>query len=147
VLLLCAYRAKHTMSERVYLERDYRDSLITRFDDSLPDSLRDKVSEAEFRQTIDTINELFRQADRYTAATCLESMLGCLSCFTIYHCYDSMYIRAQHEIERFIEQQNQTVYHNKGLRWRNPFRNGLLHVWQPPSPIPTMCPYVNGLHI
>lgn len=116
------------MSERVYLERDYRNSLITRFDDTLPELLRDRVTEAEFRLTIDTINELFRQADRYTVATCLESTIGCLSCFTLYHCYDSMYIRTQHEIERFIEQQNQTVYNAKGLRWRNPFRNGLLHV-------------------
>jgi len=112
----------------LYIQRDYSHGMETQFVDSFPSELNGKISEEEFRHTLTTLNRLFYEAENYTWLTCVESLLYCCSFYTLYLCCTPTYTKIVQRVDRFLDEQNQNIYLARGLRWKNPVYNGLLHI-------------------
>jgi hypothetical protein len=140
----------------VYVPRDYSHGMEpTCFDRVIPRELEERVSEHDFLTLVDTINEFYNEAETVGWGTFAESMLGCLSCYSIFICYKSKdkknkkkkrkkkekkrtkkvftahlgtYKRAMERMTHFLKVQNATVFLPKGIRVKNPLYNGNLHL-------------------
>ncbi|EFA84050.1 diacylglycerol kinase protein DgkA [Heterostelium album PN500] len=111
--------------QTISIERDYRDC-ITKFYRELPNELNGKVSQNEFEHTIDKINTWLEKAETIDGRNVLEECIGCLTFFTSYLWYKDKYTSSVEKISRFLQEQNDTVYYNKGISWVNPMNNGYL---------------------
>ncbi|EGG16483.1 diacylglycerol kinase protein DgkA [Cavenderia fasciculata] len=111
----------------VTVQRDYKE-YITRFERELPNELTGKVTQGEFNYTIDNINKLLARAEDIDARSVYEECIGCLTFFSIFLWYKDKYSKCVHKITKFIQEQNKTVYNNKGISWLNPMSNGFLKI-------------------
>ena len=117
----------YIMSKRFVVHRDYSNGLLTQWEDVFPAGLEEYgVSEDQFHNTIQTLNQMFSQTEYYGCTTCLESLVGCMTFYSYYLCFSGQYERGKKMIEIYLEEQNSTVYSE--VIWLNPFRNGLLNV-------------------
>ena len=75
----------------VVVARDYSHGMEpTAFARGLPRELEERgVAEHDFLELVDTVNELFREAETVGWNTVFESVFGCLSCYSIFLCYRS----------------------------------------------------------
>jgi Golgin subfamily A member 7/ERF4 family len=74
------------------------------------------------------INAIFSAAERWGAYSCMESLLGCASFYTIWFCCDANYDKQMARLERLLEHENENVYRPKRVEFLSPLLNGLLHV-------------------
>ena len=80
--------------ERIAILRDYTQGMITKWNDKFPPQLaKYSISEEEFKETIDEMNILFYEAEKYNCFICLESLLCTLSFYTLRICFSSNYYR------------------------------------------------------
>jgi len=113
---------------KIVVPRDYS-IYVTKFDETYPAELKkQKVSEDEFKHTIQRINELFKDAETLSWTTFCEGCVGCLTLFSIFLCYENQYKKIVRELDIFIESENERVYRKKGLELLNPISNGLLEL-------------------
>ena len=114
----------------VFVSRDYSAGMEpTAFSRMLPRDLEGRgVSEHDFLKLVDTINDLFKEAETIGWTTVLESVFGCLSCYSLFLCYKSHYKRTMEQLDKFLRVQNATVFLPQGVRVKNPMYNGTLHL-------------------
>ncbi|GAM27458.1 hypothetical protein SAMD00019534_106340, partial [Acytostelium subglobosum LB1] len=109
--------------QTITVARDYSDR-ITKFDRTFPQELNGKVTQSEFEHTVDKINAWLKRAETIDIRNVCEELLGCLTFFTSYLWYQDKYS----VISMFLQEQNDTVYYNRGVSWINPVNNGFLKV-------------------
>lgn len=77
----------------VFVRRDYSGGVEpAAFERVLPRELEGRVGEQEFLTLVDTVNLLFREAEEVGWHTALESIFGCLSCYSIFLFYKSTFV-------------------------------------------------------
>jgi hypothetical protein len=97
------------------------------FDEAFPSLLeRRGVSKSEFERTIRGVNERLAKAERVSRVTVFENCFGALTCFFLFLCYESQYSKKMRELYTFLQQENETVWKDKGLEWLHPLRNGFI---------------------
>lgn len=113
----------------VYVARDYTNGIEpTSFVRGMPRELEGRVSEHDFLALVDAVNDLYREGEATGWNTLFESLVGCLTCYSLFLFYDSTYKRAMLKLERLIKSQNALVFLPRGVRVRNPLFNGNLHL-------------------
>jgi len=122
------YLDNHRVQSEIVVERDYRLGTIPRFETTFPPLLQGRIPPEAFEHTITTINGLFYDSERLTATQCLESLLGCISLYSYYLCFDARYTKNMKLLSAFLENENATVYRPAGLLVANPLSNGLLYI-------------------
>jgi hypothetical protein len=96
-----------------------------RFTTAFPEELTGRIGSDEFQSVIDKVNRIFDDAEKVSIFSVMDSLLGCLTAYLIFACYDSYYDRCLKRVTRLIEQQNQSVWKPKGLLLTDPKDRGL----------------------
>ncbi len=113
----------------VYVSRDYSDGMEpTAFARAIPRELEGRVPEQDFVGFVDAVNQVYREGERVGWNTFFESVVGCLSCYSLFLFYDSTYKRAMARLDQLIKTQNALVFLPRGVKVRNPLFNGNLHI-------------------
>ena len=115
----------HTASRRIYIQRDYSHGLSVRFSSNFPDELNGRIDRDAFDFVISKVNRIFDEAEKVSLFSVLDSLIGCLTAYLIFVCYDSYYDRCLKKVTRLIEEQNESVWKPKGLLLTDPKDRGL----------------------
>eukprot|EP00800_Vazella_pourtalesii_P017016 TRINITY_DN5058_c0_g1_i2.p1 TRINITY_DN5058_c0_g1~~TRINITY_DN5058_c0_g1_i2.p1 ORF type:complete len:131 (+),score=14.47 TRINITY_DN5058_c0_g1_i2:125-517(+) len=110
---------------KIFLSRDYSHGTACRFNMELPQELRSKVSESQFKSTVTQINEIFEEAEHLSCRSYLEGCLGCLTAYTIFFCVRTRYEKCVDRVALYIVQQNKDVYEPLGVHICDPMQRGL----------------------
>ncbi|XP_004346693.2 hypothetical protein CAOG_05008 [Capsaspora owczarzaki ATCC 30864] len=109
----------------VEVERDYSHGMACQFQSQFPVELTGLISQEAFTKTIDHINKLFEHSEDVDAKSALFSFVSCLCGFLCFPMLESRYDRTLKALDKYIQDQNQQVYHPLGLHIIPPIRSGL----------------------
>lgn len=110
---------------KFFLQRDYTNGTAVRFSDEFPTELRGRVSESDFKATMDHINEIFDEAEALSCRTYAEGCLACVTGYLIHCCCKTHYEKCVEKVARYIDEQNRNVFEPKGIVLGDPMDRGL----------------------
>ncbi|KAI1280712.1 Golgin subfamily A member 7 [Halotydeus destructor] len=111
--------------KRIYLQRDYTEGTSVRFQNIFPQELIGQIETDKFLYTVNTINSIFRDAEKMSARTFVESCCACFTAYLLYCCFDSYYDRCLRKLSAFIDEQNELVWRPRGLQLTDPQDRGI----------------------
>ncbi|KAF0035176.1 hypothetical protein F2P81_012934 [Scophthalmus maximus] len=83
------------------------------------------LDKQQFEETIQTLNNLYAEAEKLGGKSYLEGCLACLTAYTIFLCMETHYEKMLKKIARFIKDQNEKIYAPRGLLLTDPIERGL----------------------
>ncbi|KAK6174503.1 hypothetical protein SNE40_017767 [Patella caerulea] len=110
---------------KIFVQRDFTDGTAVKFQNKYPPELRGKIEESQFSQTLNTLNGLYAEAESLSSRTYCESCFACLTAYLAYLCMDTYYEKCLKKVNRYIEEQNKTVYVPRGVMLVDPVERGL----------------------
>ncbi|XP_025096505.1 golgin subfamily A member 7-like isoform X1 [Pomacea canaliculata] len=118
-------RLSTSQCTKVFIHRDFSDGTGVRFQNKFPQELEGKIDRATLERTINTINEIYGEAEALSGRTYCESCFACLTAYMAYLCMDTYYEKCLKRIARYVDEQNKTVYVPHGLMMVDPVERGL----------------------
>ncbi|KAI8789168.1 golgin subfamily A member 7 [Biomphalaria glabrata] len=115
-------RSPHT---KVFIQRDFSDGIPVKFQTRYPPELEGRVDRATYERTINTINEMFADAESLGSRTYCESCFACLTGYIALLCMDTYYEKTLKKVRIYLEEQNQTIYMSRGVMLIDPAERGL----------------------
>lgn len=82
----------------------------------------------QYHRTLARINRYYQDGETSTYMQLLESVVGCVSLYSLYCCYDGSLVRQMRQMDDFIESENKLIYVQRGLLIVNPLYNGNRYV-------------------
>ena len=110
---------------QIFIHRDYTRGDGVRFSTEYPLQLEGHLEREQFEQIIHKINSLYSKAEMLSPRSVVESVVGCLTAYTLFLCVDTQYDRALKEVSKFIRQQNLTLNRAHGITIVDPMERGL----------------------
>ncbi|XP_022080771.1 golgin subfamily A member 7-like [Acanthaster planci] len=110
---------------KVFIQRDYSDGMLVKFQAKLPLDLNDRVDQKTFETTINRLNEIYSDAETLKARVFCEGCLICLTGYLALLCVKTHYEKQVKEAARYLQTQNEEVYAPRGLMMVDPFERGL----------------------
>uniref|UniRef100_A0A3Q2V7N8 Golgin subfamily A member 7 n=1 Tax=Haplochromis burtoni TaxID=8153 RepID=A0A3Q2V7N8_HAPBU len=88
-----AYRTSSNQlcSSKVFIQRDYSSGTICKFQTKFPSELESRIDEQQFEETIQTLNNLYAEAEKLGGKSYLEGCLASLTAYTIFLCMETHY--------------------------------------------------------
>ncbi|KAF9977086.1 hypothetical protein BGZ73_007058 [Actinomortierella ambigua] len=113
----------------VRIDRDHRlADEATRFDgEQFAETFIGRITQAEFKGTIQGINECMRVAEE-PFWNCIDTMMDVLTAYTAKYCCGTHYQRAMKKLEAFIDHENKQLYHPAKMHLRDPQRTGMIYL-------------------
>uniref|UniRef100_A0A3Q3FLS0 Golgin subfamily A member 7 n=1 Tax=Labrus bergylta TaxID=56723 RepID=A0A3Q3FLS0_9LABR len=84
-----------------------------------------QLDKQQFEETIQTLNNLYAEAEKLGGKSYLEGCLACLTAYTIFLCMETHYEKVLKKIGRYIKDQNEKIYAPRGLLLTDPIERGL----------------------
>uniref|UniRef100_A0A3P9B2D6 Golgin subfamily A member 7 n=1 Tax=Maylandia zebra TaxID=106582 RepID=A0A3P9B2D6_9CICH len=75
----------------VFIQRDYSSGTICKFQTKFPSELESRIDEQQFEETIQTLNNLYAEAEKLGGKSYLEGCLASLTAYTIFLCMETHY--------------------------------------------------------
>ncbi|XP_034725777.1 golgin subfamily A member 7-like [Etheostoma cragini] len=113
------------VSSKVFIQRDYSSGTISKFQTKFPSELESRLDKQQFEETIQTLNNLYAEAEKLGAESYLEGCLACLTAYIIFLCMETHYEKVLKKIARYIKDQNEKIYAPRGLLLTDPIERGL----------------------
>ncbi|KAM8914476.1 golgin subfamily A member 7-like [Spinachia spinachia] len=113
------------VSSKVFVQRDYNSGTFSKFQTKFPSELEPRLDKQQFEETIQTLNNLYAEAEKLGGKSYLEGCLACLTAYTIFLCMETHYEKVLKKISRYIKDQNEKVYAPRGLLLTDPIERGL----------------------
>uniref|UniRef100_A0A4W6CQR7 Golgin subfamily A member 7 n=1 Tax=Lates calcarifer TaxID=8187 RepID=A0A4W6CQR7_LATCA len=113
------------VSSKVFIQRDYSSGTICKFQTKFPSELESRLDKQQFEETIQTLNNLYAEAEKLGGKSYLEGCLACLTAYTIFLCMETHYEKVLKKIARYIKDQNEKIYAPRGLLLTDPIERGL----------------------
>ncbi|XKL62801.1 hypothetical protein PGB90_002634 [Kerria lacca] len=110
---------------KVYVQRDYSQGTLVRFQTHLPDELIDKLELSAFQYTVNQLNNFFEEAESTSCKTYCQGCCACLTAYLMFICVESHYEKVLKKVARFVTEQNEKIYAPRGLLLVNPAERGL----------------------
>ena len=89
-------RVPPTHSTKIFIQRDYTDGTMLKFQTKFPPELENKIERPAFEYTVNRMNEMYEEAETFSSRTCCESVFACCTAYLSYLCmetyYDKVYI-------------------------------------------------------
>uniref|UniRef100_A0AAZ3SGL2 Golgin subfamily A member 7 n=1 Tax=Oncorhynchus tshawytscha TaxID=74940 RepID=A0AAZ3SGL2_ONCTS len=79
------------VASKVYVQRDYNSGTICRFQTKFPSELEARVDRQQFEETMQTLNNLYAEAEKIGGKSYLEGCLACMTAYTIFLCMETHY--------------------------------------------------------
>ncbi|KAH7641212.1 erf4-like protein [Dermatophagoides farinae] len=122
--------------KKIFIQRDYSQGTNIRFDTTFPKEFRDDKDnkDKDFKNKIDiktytdfiiTLNTMYGEAEQMNAKVCMESCFACLTAYLTYLCFDTYFDKCLKKISAYIDEQNDIVFHPRGLHVTDPIERGL----------------------
>ncbi|XP_058268582.1 golgin subfamily A member 7 [Hemibagrus wyckioides] len=118
-------RQQATVASKVFVQRDYTSGTICRFQTKFPTELETRIDKQQFEETIQTLNNLYAEAEKLGGKSYLEGCLACLTAYTIFLCMETHYEKVLKKIAKYIQEQNEKIYAPLGLLLTDPIERGL----------------------
>uniref|UniRef100_A0A3P9MU76 Golgin subfamily A member 7 n=1 Tax=Poecilia reticulata TaxID=8081 RepID=A0A3P9MU76_POERE len=113
------------VSSKVFVQRDYSSGTICKFQTKFPSELESRMDKQQFEETMQTLNNLYAEAEKIGGKSYLEGFLACLTAYTIFLCMETHYEKVLKKIARYIKDQNEKIYAPRGLLLTDPIERGL----------------------
>ncbi|XP_056323101.1 golgin subfamily A member 7 [Danio aesculapii] len=113
------------VASKVFVQRDYTCGTICKFQTKFPAELESRIDKVQFEETIQTLNNLYAEAEKLGGRSYLEGCLACLTAYTIFLCMETHYEKVLKKIAKFIQEQNEKIYAPLGLLLTDPIERGL----------------------
>lgn len=110
---------------KVFIQRDYSEGTLVKFQTRFPQELENKIDRATFEHTINRVNEYFAEAEKASCSTYCEGFLACITAYLLYICAETHYEKCLRKISKFIAEQNERIYNPCGLMITDPSVRGL----------------------
>ncbi|KAI0213304.1 Golgin subfamily A member 7B [Lamellibrachia satsuma] len=110
---------------KVFIQRDYSNGTHVKFLKDFPPELEGKIDRQTFDSTVTQLNTMFAEAEMLCSSTYCENCFACLTAYLIYLCMDTHYEKMLKKINRYIQEQNDTVFVPRGLMLVDPSERGL----------------------
>ena len=110
---------------KVFVQRDYSDGTMIKFQTRFPPELEDKIERQAFEYTINQMNAYFMEAEEASCSTYCEGCLACLTAYLMYICVQTHFEKCLRKVAKFVIEQNERVYQPRGLLLTNPVDRGL----------------------
>uniref|UniRef100_A0A673L604 Golgin subfamily A member 7 n=1 Tax=Sinocyclocheilus rhinocerous TaxID=307959 RepID=A0A673L604_9TELE len=79
------------VTSKVFVQRDYTSGTICKFQTKFPAELESRIDKQQFEETIQTLNNLYAEAEKLGGRSYLEGCLACLTAYTIFLCMETHY--------------------------------------------------------
>ncbi|KTF93797.1 hypothetical protein cypCar_00049116 [Cyprinus carpio] len=79
------------VASKVFVQRDYTSGTICKFQTKFPAELESRIDKQQFEETIQTLNNLYAEAEKLGGRSYLEGCLACLTAYTIFLCMETHY--------------------------------------------------------
>ncbi|XP_051931774.1 golgin subfamily A member 7-like isoform X1 [Hippocampus zosterae] len=113
------------VSTKVFIQRDYSSGTLCKFQNKFPAELESRLDRQHFEETIQTLNNLYAEAEKLGGKSYLEGCLACLTAYTIFLCMETQYEKVLRKVARYIKEQNEKVYIPRSLLLTDPIERGL----------------------
>lgn len=110
---------------KVYIQRDYTEGMIPKFQDKMPPELDGLIDPEVFQNTINKLNLLYKEAETIDSKTYCEGILSCLSGYLILLCSKTKYEKCLKKVKQLLKEENDNVYWPKNVLIIDPYSNGL----------------------
>ncbi|XP_061543856.1 golgin subfamily A member 7-like isoform X1 [Phycodurus eques] len=110
---------------KVFIQRDYSSGTLCKFQNKFPTELENRMERQHFEETIQTLNNLYAEAEKLGGKSYVEGCLACLTAYTIFLCMETQYEKVLRKVARYIKDQNEKVYIPRGLLLTDPIERGL----------------------
>ena len=110
---------------KVYIQRDYTEGMIPKFQDKMPLELDGLIDPEVFQNTINKLNLLYKEAETIDSKTYCEGILSCLSGYLILLCSKTKYEKCLKKVKQLLKEENDNVYWPKNVLIIDPYSNGL----------------------
>ncbi|KAK4002970.1 golgin subfamily A member 7 [Daphnia magna] len=112
-------------TQKVFIQRDYSEGTQVRFQPKFPSELEGKIEREKFEYTLNTLNEVYAEAEKMSCSSCCEGCFACLTAYLLYCCSDTHFEKCLKKVAKFIIEQNERVYVPRGLLIIDPVERGL----------------------
>ncbi|CDS42071.1 acetyl coenzyme A C acetyltransferase [Echinococcus multilocularis] len=111
--------------QRVFVQRDFTEGTVVRFQTALPERLTGKIPPEEFAKAISDLNAIFDKAEALTPGVVCENLTGCLTAYLLFLCMPTHYERMLDKIAYRVIQLNDQIFMPHGLLMIDPAERGL----------------------
>ncbi|XP_077428654.1 golgin subfamily A member 7-like [Vanacampus margaritifer] len=129
------------VSTKVFIQRDYSSGTLCKFQNKFPAELESRIDRQHFEETVQTLNNLYAEAEKLGGKSYLEGCLACLTAYTIFLCMETQYEKVLKKVAKYIKDQNEKVYIPRSLLLTDPIERGLrvveITVFEDRSFVPT----------
>ncbi|XP_033632501.1 golgin subfamily A member 7-like [Asterias rubens] len=110
---------------KVFVQRDYSDGMVVKFQTKLPLDINDRVDQKTFETTIHRLNEIYGTAESLKLRVFCEGCLACLTGYLALICLETHYAKHVKEAATYIQTMNEEVFGPRGLIIVDPYERGL----------------------
>ncbi|XP_016139824.1 golgin subfamily A member 7-like [Sinocyclocheilus grahami] len=118
-------RHSASLANKVFIQRDYTDGTVCKFQTKFPSELESRIERTLFEDTVKTLNNYYAEAEKIGGQSYLEGCLACLTIYLIFLCIETRYEKVLKKISRYIQEQNEKVYAPRGLLITDPIERGM----------------------
>uniref|UniRef100_A0A671PJ16 Golgin A7 family, member Ba n=1 Tax=Sinocyclocheilus anshuiensis TaxID=1608454 RepID=A0A671PJ16_9TELE len=118
-------RHSASLANKVFIQRDYTDGTVCKFQTKFPSELESRIERTLFEDTVKTLNNYYAEAEKIGGQSYLEGCLACLTIYLIFLCIETRYEKVLKNISRYIQEQNEKVYAPRGLLITDPIQRGM----------------------
>ncbi|XP_031152432.1 golgin subfamily A member 7 isoform X1 [Sander lucioperca] len=118
-------RQQAAVAAKVFIQRDYTKGTVCQFQTKFPSELETRIDKQQFEETVQTLNNLYAEAEKLGSQSYVEGCLACLTAYTIFLCMETHYEKVLKKIAKYIQEQNDKIYAPRGLLLTDPIERGL----------------------
>ncbi|XP_065152108.2 golgin subfamily A member 7B [Paramisgurnus dabryanus] len=118
-------RHSASLATKVFVQRDYSDGTVCKFQTKFPAELDSRIERSLFEETVKTLNCFYSEAEKISGPSYLEGCLACATAYIIFLCMETRYEKILKKISMYVQEQNEKIYAPRGLLLTDPIERGM----------------------
>ncbi|XP_053731698.1 golgin subfamily A member 7B [Synchiropus splendidus] len=118
-------RRSASLVTKVFIQRDYSEGTICRFQTKFPSELDNRIEQTLLEETVKTLNSFYVEAEKIGGQSYMEGCLACATAYLVFLCMETRYEKVLKKISGYIQEQNERIYAPRGLLLTDPIERGM----------------------
>ncbi|KAM9804218.1 golgin subfamily A member 7B-like [Neosynchiropus ocellatus] len=118
-------RRSASLVTKVFIQRDYSEGTICRFQTKFPSELDNRIERTLLEETVKTLNSFYVEAEKIGGQSYMEGCLACATAYLVFLCMETRYEKVLKKITGYIQEQNERIYAPRGLLLTDPIERGM----------------------